>query len=180
MSEFRVASRYAKSMLNLAIEQKLEDKIKDDMLLIADTCQQNRDLVVILKNPVIKYDKKLNILKKIFEGKVDVLVVKFLELMARKNRADLLPDIAATWLDLYREHKNIVKANVTSAAPLTEQARKKVLEAVKSRTGKNVVLEEEVDKDIIGGYILTIKDEQIDNSISGKLNALKRKLLSRV
>lgn len=180
MSEFRVASRYAKSMLNLAIEQKLEDKIRDDMQLIADTCEENRSLVVILKNPVIKFDKKMNILRKLFEGKVNPLVIRFLELMSRKNRANLLPDIARVWIDFYNEHKNIVKANITSAAPLTSEARKKVLEAVTAKTGKKVMLEEKIDKDIIGGYILNIKDEQIDSSISGKLNALRRQLVNRV
>lgn len=180
MSEFRVASRYAKSMLNLAIEQKLEDKVRDDMQLIADTCEENRPLVVILKNPVIKFDKKMNILRKLFEGKVNPLVIRFLELMSRKNRANLLPDIAKVWIDFYNEHKNIIKADITSAAPLTSEARKKVMDAVTAKTGKKVVLEEKIDKDIIGGYILNIKDEQIDSSISGKLNALRRQLVNRV
>lgn len=180
MSEYRVATRYAKSLLGLAIELKQEDQINQDMSLIADTCAQNRELVVVLKNPVVRYDKKLNILKAIFQGKVSKTVAEFITLIARKNRANLLPAIANAWQDQYNEYKNILNATVTSATSLTEQARKKILQEIKTSTGKTVVLDEVIDKDIIGGYILTIKDTQLDNSVSGRLSALKRKLLSKV
>lgn len=180
MAEFRVASRYAKSLLDLAIEQKQEDKIREDMQLIAETCQSSRDLVNMLKNPIVKYDKKLNILKKIFGSKVQDVTGRFLELIARKNRADLLADISVLWLDFYNDYKNIAKATITSAIPLTEEARKKVLTELMANTGKKVVLDEKVDATIIGGYVLNIKDKQLDKSIAGQLRGIRRKFLNKV
>ena len=180
MSEFRVASRYARSLLNLAVETKVEDATKEDILNIANTCQQNRDLVLLLKNPIIKYDKKLVILKRLFENKKNPLINKFLELVARKNRANLLPDIAEVWLDFYNDYKKIIKAQVTSAVSLSESEKKHIVAYVTNRTGKKVELNESVDAELIGGFLLRIKDEQIDNSISGQLNSLKRKFTEKI
>jgi len=179
MSDFRVASRYAKSLLYLAIELKTEDKLVKDMQLISETCEQNRDLVMVLKNPVIKYDKKLNILKKLFGKNVNPLVIRFMELLSRKNRANILPDITKSWIDQYNEHKNILIARITSSTSLTESGRTKILEAVKKSTGKSVIMEEAVSKELIGGFILKIKDQQLDNSVRGQLNRLKRKFLNK-
>ncbi len=180
MSDFRVASRYAKSLLSLSIEQKIEDKLMDDMALITDTCFNSRDLIIVLKNPIIKYDRKLSILKKIFEGKVDKLVIRFIELLARKNRANILPEIAKTWMDMYHEFKNIVTTQVTSAITLSTDEKNKILNAVEKSTGKKVILEEKVNQELIGGFVLNIKDQQLDNSVSGQIKQLKRKLLTRV
>ncbi len=180
MAEFRVASRYAKSLLGLAIEQKQEEKIREDMLLIAETCQNSRELSNMLKNPIIKYDKKLNVLKKLFGNKVQEVSGRFIELITRKNRADLLPDIAALWLDFYNEHKNIAKAIITSATPLTGEARKKVIAELTAGTGQQVILEEKIDANIIGGYVLNIGDQQLDKSIAGQLRGIKRKFLNKV
>ena len=78
MSDYRVASRYAKSLLSLAIEQKIEDELLRDLTLIGDTCASSRDLIITLKNPIVKYDKKLSILKRLFEGKVNALIIRFI------------------------------------------------------------------------------------------------------
>jgi len=180
MSDFRVASRYAKSLFSLAIDEKIEDKLKEDMLLIAETCKNSYDLRVTLKNPIVKYDKKLNILKRLFEGKVDKIVLRFIELLTRKNRANILPEMAEIWGDMYNEYKNIISARITSAIPLTPGEKEKVLKAITNYSGKKVILEESIKKDLIGGFILNIKDLQLDNSISGQIKQLKRKFLNRV
>ncbi len=179
MSDYRVASRYARSLLDLSIEQKIEDKIKDDMQLIADTCNENRNLVVSLKNPIIKYDKKINILKSLFGKKVNPLVIRFIELISRKNRAEILPEIAGTWIELYNEHKNILHAKIASAISLTEAEKKKILTAIEADKKKKVILDETIDKDLIGGFVLNIKDQRLDNSVAGQLKQLKRKFLNR-
>jgi len=175
MSDFRVASRYAKSLFYLAVEEKLEDEMKKDMELISAVCSESRGLVVMLKNPIIKYDKKLSILKKIFESHVNQMVARFFALLARKNRANILPEIADIWLNLYNEHKKIVKANIISAISLTDAERDKIKKMVAEHTKKQEVqLDEVVDQSLIGGFILRIGDEQVDHSLSGKLNTLRR------
>ncbi len=173
MHESRVASRYAKSLLLLAKEKGVLDFLIHDMNLFAQVCEQNPDFVRAMKNPIINHDKKLSILKKLFEGKVNPITISIFEIVTRKNREEYLPDIAYEFKAQYRELNGIIAAEVTTTFPLTDELRKQFNGLVSK--GKPVELKELVDKDIIGGFILKVGDNQIDESIKSKLQKLKTK-----
>jgi len=176
MSEYRVASRYAKSLLELAEEQgALEDVLKD-MEQFTELCKESRDFVLMLKNPIIKHDKKNAILKKIFGGSAHKLTLAIFDIITRKNREAVLPGIAKEFKNQYRVHKSIEEARVTSAVPLTDDIKKELESIVKKISSKKTVeLVEEIDKDLIGGFILKVGDRQIDDSIKSKIKALELK-----
>lgn len=175
MSDSRVAKRYAKSILELAIEKQILEEVHDSMTLIFNTCTQNRDLVRLLKSPVVSYDYKLRVLKRIFEGKIDALTSRFLELLTKKNRSSILPSVAEVFSALYNKYKNITIARVTTAVPLSAELRKTFIDKIK-KDNEKVILNEEVDESLIGGYILNIGDKQIDDSVLRKLKSLEREL----
>jgi len=175
MADIRVAKRYAKSIFELAEEKEIVDEVREGMLLLSSVTAQTRGFHLMLKNPIIRYDYKLRIIQRIFKGKVDDLTLRFFELVCKKNRAELLPSIARVFIDLYNESKGIEIAKVKTAIPLSEEMRS-AFEAMLKKEGKTILLEEEVDKDIIGGYVLQIGDNQADNSMSSKLRTLKREL----
>jgi F-type H+-transporting ATPase subunit delta len=179
MSGYRVASRYAKSVFGLAIELKLVDQVYNDMLLIEQVCKNNRPLVVLLKNPIVRYDYKLKVLTRIFEKHIDKTTLKFINLICRKNRADILPDTSKVFIDLYHEYKGIVRANVSSAVALSAAINKDFENIVAKATGKKVELNSKVDESLIGGYVLQVGDDMLDDSMKNKLNALRRELKSR-
>ena len=93
MPEFRVASRYARSVFDLSIELKNVDRIYQDMLVIEKVCTENRKLVILLRNPIIRYDYKFRVLNRIFENHLDTLSIRFFHLICRKNRAAILPEV---------------------------------------------------------------------------------------
>lgn len=179
MSGYRVASRYAKSVFDLAIELKMVEQVYNDMLLIEQVCKANRPLVVLLKNPIVRYDYKLNVLNRIFEKHIDKITLKFFNLICRKNRADILADTSKVFIDLYHEYKGIVRANVSSAVALSAVIHKDFEAIVAKATGKKVELDSKVDESLIGGYVLQVGDDMIDDSMKNKLNALRRELKSR-
>jgi F-type H+-transporting ATPase subunit delta len=180
MSEVRVASRYAKSLFELAVEQDKLEPVKAGIQRIRETIANNRNLAQVLKNPVIRYDYKLRILRRLFENNGDELVMRFLELLSRKNRANILLAVADEFEKLYNEHKGIVRARVTTAVALDEALRKEFETMLEKQTGKKVALEENIDPDIIGGYLLQMGDLQVDNTISGKIGDLRRELKGRI
>jgi F-type H+-transporting ATPase subunit delta len=147
MSDYRVARRYAKSIFQLAVEKEVLEQVHESMDLIQKTCAENRNLVMLLRNPVVRYDYKLRVLKRVFEGKTDPLSLRFIELLTKKNRANILPRIAEVYAELYNEYKN-----------------------------EEVILQEKVDENLIGGYVLNIGDTRIDNSISNMLKNIEREL----
>lgn len=176
MSEFRAASRYAKSLLELAIEKGALDEVHNDMLLFHDVCKSNSDFLLMLKNPIIKHDKKKAILDQIFKGKVNDLTMAIFDIITRKNREPLLPAIAKEFHNLYNINKGIQLAKITTAVPLDSGLRTKLEALVKKISSKDKVeLIEVVDKDIIGGYILKVGDRQLDESLRSKLKALEVK-----
>ncbi len=173
MSDFRVASRYAKSFLELSIELKELEKSHKSMLLIRKVCDENRNFVRLLTNPVVRYDYKLRVIRRIFKDKINELSFRFMELLCRKGRENILPEIAKVFLEKYNEYKGIVIAEVDSAAPLSDDLRTAFREMV-GKDKKEVVLEERIKEELIGGFILKIGDKQLDNSISTQLKKLER------
>lgn len=173
MKDTKVSARYAKSLLELALEHGSLEEVRTDMELIAGTVKGSRELNVFLKSPVITSDKKASVIREVFGQKLSKLTSTFTDILASKHRESLLGHIAEAFLTQYKTHQNIVTATVTTAVPLSNDMREKISGIVKSRTGLTVELHEKVDKDIIGGFILQIEDQQIDSSIAGKLEELK-------
>ena len=176
MSEFRAASRYAKSLIELSVEKGVLEEVHNDMLAFTELCKENRDFLLMLKNPIIKHDKKRSILKAIFAGKVNDLTMAIFDIITRKNREPILPAIAVEFHKQYNVLNRIEVATVTTAVPLSAELKAQLEGLVKEISEReSVELKEIVDKDIIGGFVLKVGDRQIDSSIKSKLKALELK-----
>lgn len=176
MAQSRVASRYVKSLLGLAVENKALEEVHQDMQLIDRICTSNVDLVMMLRSPIIKHDKKKIILEKVFKGKVNALSLAIINILTEKNREPLLPAIAKEFHVAYNEFKGISKAVVTTTIPVDAQLRSELESIVKKLSKKDKIeLEEKIDADLIGGFVLNVGDQQIDASIKSKLKTLKVK-----
>jgi len=178
MSEFRVASRYAKALLDLAIEQSQLERVKQDMEQFIAVLKGHAELQAVLNNPIIKHDKKINILNALFGQQFDPNVLSFFKIMINKGRAEVLYGTAQEFIREYNAYKKIISAKVISAATLSDENRKAIIKLINEVTGHDVVLESSVDPELIGGFIVTIGDKQIDASLAGRLNKLERSFLS--
>ncbi|WP_304066471.1 ATP synthase F1 subunit delta [Pedobacter glucosidilyticus] len=180
MSEIKVASRYAKSLIDLAKEQNALEQVKGDMQLFVDTVKASTELQAVLKNPIIPIGKKNSILVAIFGDKVHATTKAFLKIVIDKARAEVLFGTAKEFLNQYNQYKNIVTAKVTSAIALSDTAKADIIAKVKEVTGGEVRLNATIDESLIGGFVLTVGDKQFDASISSKLNQLKKDFAQRV
>jgi len=174
-----VASRYAKSLLELSIENNNLDKINEDMVQLSEICKESKDLTNLLSNPVVNSDKKNNVFDKLFKGKIDDLSLSFIHLITKNKRENILPNIAHSFNELYKEHKHILDVELISAIPLEDATKSKVIDKVKAKyDGFTINLIEKTDTSLIGGFIVKIKDMQIDASISSQITNLKNILLN--
>lgn len=178
MSIATVASRYAKSLIELAKEKNVVDEVYQDMLLFSKTADENSILMKVLGSPVVRHEKKLGILKGLFQEKVNPVSFSIFNIITRKNREAILDSIADEYVKLYDEHKGIQKATVVSSVELTPEVKKQFISSLESATGKTIQLEEKIDSNLVGGYILRVGDKQVDASLKSQLNALKVKLVS--
>ncbi|GHB58883.1 ATP synthase F1 subunit delta [Persicitalea jodogahamensis] len=177
MSVGTVATRYAKSLIELAEERKVVETVYQDMLLFRDTAKANRGLMLALKSPVVRHEKKLGILNAIFKDRVDPVSYSIFEIITRKNRESILDEIATEFITQYNSYKGIQKATITTTIPLNTELREQFNKIVADATGKTVELEERVEEKLIGGYILRVGDRQIDASLKSRLNELKLELI---
>jgi len=174
MADIKAASRYVKSLLNLAVTKGVLEEVHADMLAFDKVLDENRQLLVVLRSPIIKHDKKKNILEALFRGRFNELTLSFFRIITEKNRERLLPLIAAEFHNAYNEHQGIGKVSVVSAVPFGNELRDEILALARKVVGKSrVELNEELDPEIIGGFILNAGSQQIDSSIKHQLKVLQ-------
>lgn len=173
MSELTVGSRYAKSLIDLSQEQNILEEVKSDMELFLRTVKANHELYAVLRNPIIAQDKKMSILNAIFGSKVSKVTIGFFNIMINKNRGEVLYYTAQEFIYQYNIKKNIVSALVVSATPLSEANTKQIIELLQTEVGGNIDLQTKVDPQLIGGFIITVGDRQVDTSIANSLKQLK-------
>ncbi len=177
MSGNRAALRYAKALLIAAQEQQVAQEVFDDMALISESVQASTDLEKLLVSAVVKGSVKLKVLKLGFP-EVNSLTVKLFELLDTNNRMALMLEVAKAYVVAFDLSQGKITAHVTTAVPMTPALEAQVLTKVKALTNKIVNLEQVVDPNIVGGFVLRIGDQQYDASITNQLNQLERVLLT--
>jgi F-type H+-transporting ATPase subunit delta len=171
-----VASRYAKSLLDLSVEKGLLEAVYADMLQVKSVSENSKEFINFLNSPIIKSDKKIAAMKAVFDGKLNAITSGFLTIVASKRRESIIPEMANSFVEQYRSHKNVLTAVVTSASGLDAATKQKALDLVKGQMSGEVELVEKVNPNIIGGFILKIGDKQLDKSVARQLSNLKKEL----
>ncbi|RFZ82349.1 ATP synthase F1 subunit delta [Mucilaginibacter terrenus] len=174
MSEVTVALRYAKALIDLAAEQNTVSEVKDDMELFLKTIKGSSELGAVLANPIISHSKKTSILAEIFGKSVNKVTIGFFNIMVNKGRGEVLVTTANEYINLYNQKNRITSARVVTATPLSVANKQKMLDDVQKAIGGTVKLSEKVDPSLIGGFVLTVGDRQIDTSIAASLKKVKK------
>ncbi len=171
----RLATRYAKSLIDLALEKGELETVYSDMLLLQSICKNSRDFVNLLKSPIIKSDKKEKVLDALTNGKIGNITSSFNKLLVSKSREDVLPEIISSFIQQYKEHKEIYIVKLTTAVAVSDEVKNNILEKIRSGTNiKNIELNTEVNEKLIGGFVLEAAGKLVDASIAYDLNTVKK------
>lgn len=175
MAGFRAGKRYAKGLLDFALETGKAEEINQEMKELKSAIQSNRELAQFFSSPVLDAKKKNLIAKEIFKD-FSPIAQNFIQLVITHRREIHLRDIASQYSILYNKLNKIHKAEVTSAVQLDEAMVQEIVNQAKEMMGANYTyeIENKVDPSLIGGFILRVGDKQIDSSISSKLTRLKK------
>ncbi|MDF2187264.1 ATP synthase F1 subunit delta [Paraflavitalea sp. CAU 1676] len=175
----RLAGRYAKSLIDLAIERNQLEDIYKDMLFMQAVCKGSREFVALLKSPVVASDKKDAILKAITDGKVSEITTVFNKLLVNKGRESGLPEIITAFIAQYKKHKGIHTVKLTTAVPVGEDVKQQIISKIQEQTPmKNVELETAVKDELIGGFVLELGGTLVDGSILYDLNKIKSQFMN--
>ena len=172
----RLASRYAKSVLDLAVERGQLEEVYDDMIYLQQLTKASRDFLNLLRSPVVSSEKKLTVIDSVIGKNVSELTAAFTRLLVNKNREGELPEIIVAFIKQYKEHKGIHTVKLTTAVPVSDAVKNQIIDQVRKTSGmQNIEVESVVDPGIIGGFVLQTGDKLIDASISYDLRAISRK-----
>ena len=175
MKGTRAALRYAKAMLSYAQESKAAEVVAEDMYALISLLHENNEVQTVLENPILPVTEKEAVLKELFP-QASPETLKLFSLLAAKNRLSILSATAEQYVQLYAQTQGEVTAIVTTAVGLTPSLKQLVLEKAKGLTKENVQLENKINPEIIGGFILKIGDLQYDASVSHQLKSIKSTL----
>jgi F-type H+-transporting ATPase subunit delta len=177
----RLASRYAKSIIDLAIEKNQLEQVYADMQYMNAVCKSSKEFVNLLKSPIVKAEKKVKIIEAVTKGNVSALTAGFNKLLVTKGRENCLPEIINAIIDQYNEIKGIHKVKLTTAVAISDELKKAITTKVSAETGLGKIeLESKVDASLIGGFKLEFNNQLVDASILRDLNDIKKQFSKNV
>ncbi|MFC2101255.1 ATP synthase F1 subunit delta [Bacteroidota bacterium] len=165
MRESKISKSYAKSYFDLSQEEGFLEAAHNDMKFIHEVCISN-------KNPIIKPKKKQIVIGEIFGKQIEKLSLAFLDIIVKNSREEYIEGIAKGFIDQYRKYKNIKTAYLKTVVKIDDDMRNRIKEILEKQTSADIEIIEEVDENIIGGFILSIDDKQFDASILFKMKKL--------
>ena len=169
-----ISVRYARALLKEAVIEHQEDVLYAEMQTLLHSYFTVHELKIAVDSPMLSNEEKQNLLELACGGKVCALTQKFIRLILKKNRGELLQFMAASYVSIYRELKHITLSLLTTASPVDLETEQKVKQLIESYTHGEVEFSSKVDTDLIGGFILEYDSYRMDASVQTKL----RKVLS--
>ena len=174
-SKVKAARRYAKAILDLAREQDAGAAVREDMDSMQSLVGAKDELGLLCGDYTLPHSARNRILSAVFGGRVHLLTWRLIEFLEARKRLGLLRDVCCAYGELDdREHKRI-KANLTAAFQLQPREAGLVAQRIQNRTGCTVELHATVDESLLGGFRLLVGDQLYDVSLSGALEAFRRR-----
>jgi len=171
-----VANTYATALYELGVEENKLDVFMDNLSVLKDTLKDNEKFLEILKTPSIDSNEKKQLIDNIFKEKFDNEIINFFKLLVDKRRFAYILEIIEVFSESTDKYKGIIRADVYSSFKLSEDQLNKLSDRLKEKTKKTVLLNNVVDKNLIGGLKLVMNDTTVDGSIKGKLEDLSGSL----
>ncbi len=179
MSNARLANRYAKSLLDLAVEQGQLEAVYADMKHIQMVCKASGEFVNMLRSPIIKADQKNSIIGEVLKNKIGHLTLSFTVLLVKKGREFELPEMATAFIEQYNTIKGIHQVTLTTAVAISEEIKKSIEQKVANAVHfKTIELTTKTDEDLIGGFVLEFNNNLVDASIARDLKDIKKQFLN--
>ena len=169
-----ISDRYASALYDLAAEKNIVDSVLDDLTFLQKFIQENKDIKLLVKSPIITSSDKLNIFEIILsKKKADVFTNNFLKVISSNKRFAKLSSIISQFININSQKRGDVLADVISAEELVVDQKNRIKNQLTSILGKKLSLNFNVDKKIIGGLIIKVGSKMVDSSLATKINKLK-------
>jgi len=176
MNDSRLASRYARALFLLVKEQNLMEKVKKDLVALTALLADSPEFKWLLDSPVIMSSEKSRIVAKMLGGAVEPITLEFLQLLISHRREANLASTCRMFMELYKTDQGILDANIQSAVQVSPEFLDNMKKRLEESSHKKIEMTTETNEALIGGFILTLEDQQLDASVQSKLNRIRQEL----
>jgi F-type H+-transporting ATPase subunit delta len=177
MSMRASAARYAKALLDVTIAEADPEQAERELAAFAALLEQHPDLQAALTNPAVPAAGKRGVVQQLLERlQPSAPIGKLLLLLAERDRLVVLPDLLVVYRERLMEHQRVIRAEVTTAAPLADGRVDELRQRLAQATGRTVTMTTRVDPSIIGGMVTRIGSTVYDGSVATQLQAIRQRL----
>jgi F-type H+-transporting ATPase subunit delta len=177
MNEEIIASRYARAIFDIAVEGGDVEEMDRALDRAARAAAGDKELESFWASPIIERSRKREVLDRVIESMgISGSLEAALRFLLEKERFYLLKYVARSFHTLAREYLNLATVKLTTAIPLSAEEMEEVQQRLQEKTGKTIVIEQERDPSILGGFVVRIENTVFDGSARGRLERLARGL----
>ena len=171
MTEF--GKEYGEGLYALCAEENITQDVLDELACLKDEFRQNPDFLRLLSNLSLPKEERTGIADQALRGQVHPYVLNFLKILVERGAAYAFDECAAAYQECFDRDHGVVEAVVTTAKPLDEKQRQKLMEKIRGMTGKEVSLREKVDEGVLGGVLLQMDGKRYDNTVRTRLEKIR-------
>ena len=169
---------YARALFNAAKEHGRLSRVHEDLADFVAAAVDVPELASLLENPEVDRSSKRAVLEELLAG-ADELVRNFLLLLVDKGRIAGLREIAREFESLVAAEERRIEVEITTAVELTDDEAREIVEQIEQAAGREVEASRRVNPDLIGGIVLQVGSLRVDASVRGRLQQMRRDLLTR-
>ena len=179
MDNGKISVRYARALLQTAVEQGCEKEVYDGLArLVHNYMLAISQFNEVLSDPMVAKEDKVKLVEMAIGEPLDDTLKHFITFVAEQKREDKMFFIAMKYMEMYREKHGILRTHVTTATELPEATYDQIKAFIKQTFDADAEMDVRIDPSLIGGFILDIEHTRMDASVAGQLNALKNRLKS--
>ena len=167
-----ISNRYAKALFLLAKKENVLQEISRESQSVIDFFSNQKMAMMLLKNPVVSKEKKINIFQKSFQGQLSTLMQSFIKLVIDKGRYRDLLSILDQYIEIYKKEMNIISLELVTTKKINDSLKQKINNKLGAQ--ENVVFKETIDPKVLGGILIRLNDLQFDATVKNKLNNVRK------
>jgi len=176
MNTSRIASRYARALFTLARDKGSLEPVRTDLARLARLLDESEEFASLLESPVIKDSEKARLVGRLLTGRVEPVTLDFMKMLVDHKRETYLASIFRMFMELYKAEQGFMEAHVESAVPLEASLLEDLKSRLEKSSGCRIDFMMSVDPELIGGFRLTLEDQQMDASVAAQLKRIKQEL----
>jgi F-type H+-transporting ATPase subunit delta len=175
MNDSIISVRYSRAIFQSALERNILDNVNQDMIFISEICK-TPEAKELLRNPSIAPSKKTAVFHTLLEGNVEETTMSLLDLVVRNGRESYIPSIARAFIHETMKYHGFTESFLTTAVKIDEKVKSDITALISEMFKTRTDLKENIDPDLVGGFILRVGDQYIDASVRNKLRKIRKEL----